>query len=507
MSMKRHDYVPVHLLEKLDTKLPFWRYYALHRGSPYSFLLDSASDPQKLGRFSFMGSNPFLVLKAKRVKREPGAPQRTRIEVIDQVGDPNAVPVVAESEADVFAEIRQLLSAHYVDRASYSGRPVPFLAGVVGYFGYEAGHFVEDLPDLGVDDIALPDVYLLFVNSLMVHCHRTGATYLSVLGRGPNDILARVRAERTRDAMLRRIAAFEADPPKEWAGPTPAQAKNASVEVTARFDEPAYCALVEKAKEHIYAGDIFEMCLTHRLESPFDADPWQLYQELRRINPAPFACLLELPEATIVSSSPERFLRLGADSIAESRPIKGTRPRGATPDEDQRLLTELMSAEKDQAENNMIVDLVRNDFGRVCRFGTVNVPELRIIERYATVYQMVSTIRGQLEQDRDGIDLLRACFPGGSMTGAPKVEAMKIIDQLEPVKRGVYAGSIGYMDFSGALDFNIVIRTFVLKNKRVYYNVGGAIVADSEPRAEYEETVDKSRALVTALKNTKACVG
>lgn len=505
MSMKRDDYVPIHLLEKLDIRLPFWRYHALHRGSPYSFMLDSASDPQKLGRFSFMGSNPFLVVKAKRIKGARAGRCKTRLEILDQVGDPNALPIVTETDGDVFTEIRQLISAHYVDRASYSGRPVPFLSGVVGYFGYDAGHFLEDLPDLGTDDIGLPDIYLLFVNSLMVHCHRTGASYLSVLGRGPNEVLARVRAERTREAMLRRIAAFEADPPPEWEGPTPSQAKNASVEVVARFDKPTYCKLVEKAKEHIYAGDIFELCLTHRLESPFDADPWHLYQELRRINPAPFSCFLELPEATIVSSSPERFLRLGADSIAESRPIKGTRPRGDTPEEDQRLLQELVTAEKDQAENNMIVDLVRNDFGRVCRFGTVNVPELRIIERYATVHQMVSTIRGQLEPDRDGIDLLRACFPGGSMTGAPKVEAMKIIDQLEPVKRGVYAGSVGYMDFSGPLDFNIVIRTFVLKNKRAYYNVGGAIVADSEPNAEYEETVDKSRALVSALKNTKAC--
>jgi aminodeoxychorismate synthase component I len=506
MAMTSRGYSPFHLLEKLDLRLPFWRYYELHRGRPYSFLLDSARDPRKHGRFSFMGSDPFLTLKAKRLPRKPGQPRATRIELVDRPGasDPSARSVVTEITGDPFEEIRQLLSVHYVDRDAYSGRPTPFLAGAVGYFGYEAGHFIEDIPDLGEDDLGLPDIYLMFVSSTMVHCHRTGASYLSVLGRGPNDVLARVRAERTRDTMLARIEKFEANPPPEWMGPTSAQASAAKLDLHAMFDERAYCKMVDDAKEHIFAGDIFEICLTHRLDAAFQSDPWKLYQELRRVNPAPFAGYLNLPEAQVLSSSPERFLRLGADHIAESRPIKGTRPRGKTEAEDQRLHDELQNAEKDQAENNMIVDLVRNDFGRVCTFGSVNVPELRVIERYATVYQMVSTIRGQLEDERDGVDLVRACFPGGSMTGAPKVEAMKLIDRFEPVKRGIYSGSIGYFDFSGVLDFNIVIRTMVLKNQRSYFNVGGAIIADSEPRAEYQETMDKARALVTALKNTIA---
>ena len=494
---KYRGYVPVHLLEKLPLRLPFWRYYAMFRQNKYSFLLDSASDPQKLGRFSFLGGDPFLVLKVKRMKAPGQARYSARLEVIDRMDAPG---VVHEVTTDVFAEIRQLLDAHYLERSFYSGRPAPFLAGAVGYFGYEAGHFIENIPGLGTDDLGLPDIYLLFMSSLLVHCHRTGVSYLSVLGRGPNEVVARVRAERARDQILRKIEAFERDPPLDE--PSAAQrSRAADVEVVPTFDQAAYCDLVERAKEHIFAGDVFEICLTQRLTSPFAGDPWHLYQELRRINPAPFACYLNLPEAQVVSSSPERFLRLGADGVAESRPIKGTRRRGNTEEEDQALLQDLASTVKDQAENNMIVDLVRNDFGRVSRFGTVHVPELRIIERYATVYQMVSTIRGQLEDEHDGIDLLKACFPGGSMTGAPKIEAMKIIDRLEPMIRGVYSGAIGYMDFSGPIDFNIVIRTFVMKNGRAHYNVGGAIVADSDPRAEHQETLDKARALVTALRN------
>jgi len=305
--------------------------------------------------------------------------------------------------------------------------------------------------------------------------------------------------------MLARIDAFEANSPAERPAISLRQTAQTQLEVRVHFDEAGYCQAVTAMKEHILAGDIFEACLTHRLESPLDGGgPWDLYEELRRVNPAPFACYLNFPEAQVVSASPERFLSLNDNRIAESRPIKGTRPRGATSEEDERLRQDLFDSIKDRAENVMIVDLVRNDFGRVCKFHTVNVPELMIIETYATVFQMVSTVRGELMPEASGLDLIKACFPGGSMTGAPKIEAMKIIDRLEPVKRGIYSGSIGYLDFSGPLDFNIVIRSFVIKDKRCYYNIGGAVVADSDPHQEYAETMDKARALKTALTNLKA---
>jgi para-aminobenzoate synthetase component I len=498
----------LHLLEELPLRLPFWRYYHLHRARPFSFLLDSAKDPDKLGQFSFIGGDPFLVYRAWR---QPGQPPSAgaRIEVT-QLRGPDGTPLdrphVSHRVADVFEDLRRLLAAYRVEGDTYLARPVPFLAGAVGYFGYEAGYFVEELPDLGANDLALPDVYLLFLDVVLAHCHKSGKSYLSVLGRGPNEFAARSQALRLRDRLLHDIEALEADPPPEWTGPDAARADQMQVDVKAHFDEAGYCKVVETAKEHIFAGDIFEVCTTHRLEAPLEGgDPWQLYQELRRINPAPFAGFLNLPEAQVVSSSPERFLKLGADRIAESRPIKGTRPRGQTPEQDEKLYRELFRSIKDRAENVMIVDLVRNDFGRVCKFHTVHVPELMIVEKYATVFQMVSTIRGELEDQHDGLDLLKACFPGGSMTGAPKVEAMKIIDRLEPVKRGIYSGSIGYLDFSGPLDFNIVIRTLVVKDGRCFFNVGGAVVADSDPRDEYHESLLKARAPITALRNLKAC--
>jgi len=260
-------------------------------------------------------------------------------------------------------------------------------------------------------------------------------------------------------------------------------------------------------KDHIAVGDAFEICLTHQLDVEYGGDPWALYCHLRRINPAPFAAYLRLPEATILSASPERFLRLDPDGWAEARPIKGTRPRGQTLQDDRRLRDELAHSEKDRAENAMIVDLLRNDLGRVCRFGSIRVEDAMSIEAYASVFQMVSTIRGRLRPECDAVDLLRACFPGGSMTGAPKVEAMKIISRLEPVSRGVYSGAIGYFDVSGGMDLNIVIRTILMQSDRAYLNVGGAVVADSDPRAEYDETMDKAQALLQALRGEhRACL-
>jgi para-aminobenzoate synthetase component I len=498
----------VHVLVPLELRLPFWKYHGLFQFEPYSFLLDSAKDPEKLGRYSFLGGDPFLVYKAKRKHGQPPA-AGAAIETIrrhDAEGRPLAEPITSEKTADVFEDLKSLLDRYRVDYAGYEDHPTPLLSGAIGYFGYEAGYFIEEMPDLGADDVAMPDVYLMFCDVLLTHCHRTDRSFLSVVGRGANERAASRNAQRLRDEMLRRIEAFEANPPNvEWTGPDPQRADATTVDVKAHFDEAAYCRLVDEAKEHIFAGDIFEVCLTHRLEAPLAGDAWDLYQELRRINPAPFASYLSFPEGQIVSSSPERYVSFGPDRLAESRPIKGTRPRGATPEEDQRIQHELFGSMKDRAENVMIVDLVRNDFGRVCKFNTVHVPELMIVEPYATVFQMVSTIRGELEDGLDGLDLVRASFPGGSMTGAPKIEAMKIIDRLEPVKRGIYSGAIGYLDFSGPIDLSIVIRTFVVRDGRCYFNVGGAIVADSDPHAEYRETMDKARALKTALKNLKAC--
>jgi para-aminobenzoate synthetase component 1 len=265
------------------------------------------------------------------------------------------------------------------------------------------------------------------------------------------------------------------------------------------FTHKEYVDAVEKCRQYIIAGDIFEVNLSQRFEAELAITPYELYRRLRQINPAPFACYLGFDEVSVVSASPERFLRLRGDWV-ETRPIKGTRPRGKTPEEDETLANELLSSSKDRAENIMIVDLERNDLGRVCRFGTVKVTELAILEVFPTVFHLTSTVVGRLREGKNCIDLLKATFPGGSITGAPKVRAMEIIDELEPTKRSVYTGNIGYLSFNGDLDLNIAIRTFLVKGEKAYFQVGGAVVYDSDPEAEYQETLDKARALVNAIK-------
>ncbi len=268
--------------------------------------------------------------------------------------------------------------------------------------------------------------------------------------------------------------------------------------LSSNFTRPAYLAAIRRTKDYISAGDIYQVNLSQRLSAPLTTSPWQLYDRLARENPSPFAAYFRTPDATIISCSPERFLQVRGREV-ETRPIKGTRPRGATPEEDARLAQELLSSEKDRAENVMIVDLERNDLGRVCEFGSVHVPELFAIEQYATVHHLVSTVRGRLRPGATALDCLRESFPGGSITGAPKVRAMEIIEELEPTRRGVYTGAIGYLCFSGDMDTNIVIRTIVIQNGLAHFQVGGGIVADSVPEAEYQETMDKARALTRAL--------
>ena len=457
---------------KLDLKLPFWRYHEAVREQTHSFLLDSALVDGCLGRWSFLGADPFLIFKATRRRGSFDA----SIEVTDtRSGE------TTHRTGDAFACLQSLLRQHRVEPDD-SG--VPFQGGAIGYFGYEAGHIIESYADSGRDEYALPDIYLLFVDTVLAYRHETSETFLS--STDPSRL----------DCWRDRIARFEA----RAQTPRPDDGPPLPITLRADFDETSYGRAVEQIKRRIEAGDAYEVCLTHRLCCDFAGAPWRLYQELRRINPAPFASYLNLPEAQVVSSSPERFLRLGTDRVMETRPIKGTRRRGRDDAEDAALAADLAASEKDRAENLMIVDLLRNDFGRMAKIGSVTVPEMWAVEKYASVFQLVSTIRGELADGRDAIDLLCACFPGGSMTGAPKIAAMEIIDALEPVTRGVYSGAIGYLDFAGAMDLSIVIRTILVQNGRAYLNAGGAVVADSDPHDEYEETLDKARALVAALR-------
>ena len=488
------------VVEPIQLALPIHRYVRMWDGASHCFLLDSALHDGGLGRFSFVGGDPAAVVMFRRRSGHVlGAPGEVTV-VRRHAADGSAVqpPKVRRFAADPFVFLRRWLAHRSpLDQTEAAkAYEVPFRGGLVGYLGYEMLHFIENVPPATRQDVHLPDGYLMVVDSLLAHDHDTNRSYLCALGQADHADQAHSRARRRAAALLDGVRRFEPDAPGEPAGPQTV----APGRVAAFFDRDDYGKLVQTAKDHIAAGDVFEICLTHQLDVEYGGDPWALYCHLRRINPAPFAAYLRLPEATVLSASPERFLRLGPDGWAEARPIKGTRPRGQTLQDDRRLRDELARSEKDRAENAMIVDLLRNDLGRVCRFGSVCVENAMNIEAYASVFQMVSTIRGRLRPECDAVDLLRACFPGGSMTGAPKVEAMKIISRLEPVSRGVYSGAIGYFDVGGSMDLNIVIRTIVMQNDRAYLNVGGAVVADSDPLAEYDETMDKAQALLQALR-------
>lgn len=507
----------VHVLEEIDLALPVDRYrgaFPIRRGG---FVFDG-------GDHAMLGAEPFLSLRAFRASdRLPSGALAARV-VVERQGQ-----AVHTEVGDPLEILRTLMREHAVDPSIFKApRALPFLGGAVGYIGYETGQMLERLPCPSRAALDLPDVALFFHDWVLGRDHSTGRSFLSVLGRGATTDEARREAERTRDRLLSELASFEqrtrfppSSPPR-LAAPAlsstaaslaahagaqapssvvarPTTALLAAAHAQLQVSRDAYLDKIRVAKEHILKGDAFEICLTHRIDAPFEGDAFALWQHLRRASPAPFAAFLDLPEAQVVSSSPERFLSVDAARVVESRPIKGTRPRGATTAEDARLATDLASSSKDRAENTMIVDLVRNDLGRVCRFGTVEVPALCVVERYATVHQLVSTVQGQLEDGRDAVDVVRACFPPGSMTGAPKIEAMTILEKLEPTERGVYSGALGWLDFAGPIDLSVVIRTVIVKDGTAHLHVGGAIVADSDAAAEHDETMDKARALLAAI--------
>jgi len=466
--------------------LPLHEYGRLWADTGYACLLDSAASGGRLGRWSFLAGPPQTIL---RVWRRSG-------EMVAEVTHPASGTSGSQTLQDG-GELWRLIRALLAETASPSVGPspeVPFVGGAVGYIGYEALHFIERLPELRRPGLGLPLVYLLFVDSVLAFDHLTGRASLSI------SCSQAARREQLADAWLDRLRSFESGdrPERGFLGAVTAPAKHAAAGPSQ--SKGSYLEAVAEVQRRIAAGDLYEMNLTYQWRLPFAGDAVLLYAQLRARNPAPFAACLQLPEAAVLSCSPERFLHVAPDGWAETRPIKGTRPRGRSPAEDDRLAAELSVSEKDRAEHAMIVDLLRNDLGRVCRYGTVRVAELMNIESYASVHQIVSTIRGRLRSECDAFDLLRACFPGGSMTGAPKVAAMKLIQELEPVERGIYSGCIGYFDFRGGMDLNIVIRTAVLKDGFAHVGTGGAIVADSDPTAEYQETLHKARPLLEAIR-------
>ena len=473
-------------VESIRLQMPLWRYAgALRRRGPV-FLLDSANRDAAQSRFTFLAGAPRISYRWHR--------GHARLEVLGRI--PEAFEAASEDPFDDLRQLHRRLCDRPVE-IEIEGERVPFTHGAVGYFGYEAALAIEALPTPPDNAPKHPDIFIAFTDRLLIEHAPTGRAFISVTGRGHSDAEAAADSEAILRSALDDLETFEATPERlrpsdvgraAVSGPAPT-----GREVDARGQE--YRSMVTRAREHIVEGDAFEVCVSQQLECDVEADPFAVYAHLRASNPAPFAAFIEIPGLAIASSSPERFLKLDAEGRVESRPIKGTAQRGRDREEDEVLRRALESSEKDRAENLMIVDLVRNDLGRVCKVGSVEVPELLCVESYATVFQLVSTVRGELRSDRDAFDLIRACFPAGSMTGAPKIEAMKIISSLERRARGVYAGAIGYLDASGAMDLSVVIRTIVMSGGKATWSSGGAVVADSDPSAELAESWHKVEAL------------
>lgn len=455
------------IIEKLDTTQTAFELFQAFKEDPYCFLLDSSMENKRLGRFSFMGSKPFLVMKSKG----------RRITLKDKKKE-------TVMEGNPFDVLQDLLKKYKLDDSC----DIPFCGGAVGYFAYDMCHHIEKLTTSAVDDIDLPDCYFGFYDCILAVDHQQNKVYSIATGlnENPEDALQAMRNK------LQYIGEEDGLNQEEYT----------CGEIVSNFSKDNYMKAVQRIKDYISTGDIYQVNLTQRFSCETKEPPLCLYTRLRSLNPAPFACYIDFAEGQILSSSPERFLKL-QQNLIETRPIKGTRPRGKTPEEDIRNKSELINSEKDQSELLMIVDLLRNDVGRVSKAGTVKVPELFYPEEYATVHHLVSTVTGEMSPGLDVIDVVKAAFPGGSITGAPKIRAMEIIDELEPTKRNIYTGSIGYIGFNGATDLNIAIRTIIMKNSKAYFQAGGGIVWDSEPQLEYEECLHKAKALFKALKNEK----
>lgn len=436
------------------------------RSAPYPLLLDSASPDGSAGRYSYLTADPFLVLQFRGTHG-----------VVREGSQTSAV------EGDPFTLLQELLQRFALPPSP--GLP-PFQGGAAGFFSYDLGRLLERVPVLARDDLGLPDLCLGFYDWVLAYDHLDGRATLVATGLPQGD---EESARRRLAWALERLAALPAgdEPGPFQVGP-----------LRSTFTRPDYLAAIRRVKEYLVQGEVYQVNLSQRFSAPFSGDSWALYRRLRQANPAPFAAYLEFPEATVLSASPEAFLKV-EDGHVETRPIKGTRPRGRTPEEDRRLAQELLASEKERAENLMIVDLLRNDLGRVCSIGSVRVPSLFALERHPTVLHLVSTVTGELPPHLGAVDLLRACFPGGSVTGAPKIRAMEVIEELEPVRRGLYCGAIGFLGFDGAMNTSIAIRTMVLRQGLLTFSAGGAIVIDSDPEAEYEETLHKVRGLMRSL--------
>jgi len=446
-------------IKKIETTLNAFDIYSLFKEEENTIFLDSSKESDGLGGYSFIGLNPFKIITYKEgVLREDG--------------------IIKEGE--LFETLNRIIRTHQVVNTS----ELPFVGGCMGYFAYDLGLEEEAIVSHTKKIMDLPTAYFIFYDNIVVYDHSYNHVYITELCRmngcktGSQQIEERIKAGQ----------------PISYG-----KTEQRQVPFTSKFTQAAYMQRIEAMRQYIKQGDIYIANMTQTYFATTDRKAYDIYKNLRRINPAPFSAYLALENIQIMSSSPERFISIRKGYV-KTRPIKGTRPRGKTEEEDIRLALELEESEKDKSELLMVVDLERNDLSKVCRPYTVKVTELFKIESYATVHHLVATIVGHLEKGETSVDCLKACFPGGSITGTPKIRAMEIIDELELNKRHIYTGCIGYFGLDGEADFNIVIRTLIQQGKALTLGVGGGITWESEAGAEYQETLDKAEALFEAVR-------
>lgn len=443
-------------LPSTDT-LPSAVYHYLDT-QPHSVLLESSLSTSSFGRYSIIGMAPQTIMESSGTAITVHAHNKT-----------------TSLKENPFTTLKRLLQERHVSNT----HTLP-TGAAIGYLGYGLKDQIETLPSHALNDLNLPECRMGFYNTLLIIDNHTHTAQI-------------VGTDTHIPTWATDMVELLQHPPQEVA-PTPIHTHT----IRSTFTHDAYIKTVQKIKEYILAGDIYQANLAQRFSASLKESPINLYRTLQQTNPAPFAAYLDCGAFHILSSSPERFLRMQGQQV-ETRPIKGTRPRGTTPQKDRALQYDLMTSEKDRAELLMITDLKRNDLGKVCSYGSVHVPSLYALESYETVHHLVATVRGTLRENCAQVDCLQAAFPGGSITGAPKIRAMEIIEELEPVKRHVYTGSIGYFGYNGISDFNIAIRTMIHTKNTVHFHAGGGIVADSDPHAEYEETLHKAEGMLRAL--------
>ncbi len=475
--------VPVVKSVTADLLTPVSAFLAVAEDEPHCFLLESVERGEQIGRYTFLGARPYMRVWARgnEVTVERGARRERRTD-------------------NVFETLKELLRAH---RAAHLPGLPPFTAGAVGYFAYDAVRRLESIGDRTKDDLSVPDCMLMFFDRLLAFDHLRHQIHIIATAD-----VSKESPKRAYDRAIKDIAAIEKRlaaglRPAHW---QKAKAKKGSLKVHAGSSRERYMRSVEQAKEYIAAGDIFQVVLSQRVDFQPDVPPFNLYRALRTVNPSPYMYFLRMGDMHVLGSSPEMLVRVTGPKL-EYRPIAGTHPRGKDEAADAQLEQQMRTDEKERAEHVMLVDLGRNDLGRVSEYGSVKVRDLMYVERYSHVMHLVSALEGKLRSDLDALDAFAACFPAGTLSGAPKVRAMQIIEELEPTRRGVYGGSVLYADFTGNLDSCITIRTMFMKGKHAYLQAGAGIVADSDPAKEFQESMNKAQAVMRAVEMARNGLG